>query len=394
MRFHSYFNTAVLIIKAYDGGMPLAHYLKQYFAQHKKHGSKDRKYISHLCYCFYRLGHALRELPVEERLKAALYLCTDDIAEWAILLDDNWLKQHSLLVRKRIAFIQTAYPQFKAEDIFPWTDELSEGIDKEAFVLSHLVQPDLFLRVRPGHKAMVAQKLKLEGISFTQPSENTFALPNATKIDTLIELNKEAVVQDYSSQRVAELLSLITPGKQPLTVWDCCAASGGKSLLVYDTFKHIKLTVSDIRSSIINNLQQRFALAGIRNYESFVADISNPENLQSAIANLQYQCILADAPCTGSGTWARTPEQLYFFTEEKIAHYTTLQQKIMQNVIPYIKPGGYLLYITCSVLAKENEAQVPLALQHGLTLVQEKILAGYNHKADTMFAALFTKPQA
>lgn len=391
MRFHSYFNTSIIIIRAYDGSMPLAHYLKQYFAQHKKHGSKDRKYISHLCYCHYRLGHALKELPVEERLKVALFACTDDIAEWTILFAETWMKGHSSLLRKRVAFMQTIYPAFNLMEIFPWQDELSEGIDKEAFALSHLVQPDLFLRVRPGHKAMIAHKLKLEAIAFTEMGENTIALLNSTKIDSLIALNKEAVVQDYSSQRIGELLSLINLGKGPLHVWDCCAASGGKSIQIYDTFKNVQLTVSDIRASIIHNLQRRFAQAGISNYQSFVADVSNSQNLKPEIANLLCQLIVSDVPCTGSGTWARTPEQLYFFTEDKINHYTTLQQKIITNAIPHIQASGYLLYITCSVFAQENEAMITLAQQQGLTLVQQKVLAGYSNKADTMFAALFAK---
>ena len=65
MRFQSYYNTAVYLIKAYDGSMPLVHFLKQYFAANKKHGSKDRKFIAHLCYVYYRLGHSLKPISIE-----------------------------------------------------------------------------------------------------------------------------------------------------------------------------------------------------------------------------------------------------------------------------------------------------------------------------------------
>ena len=75
MRFQSYFNTAITLIKLYDGKFPLAIFLKQYFAVHKKHGSKDRKFISHLCYCYYRLGHAFDNISTEEKLKTTLFLC-------------------------------------------------------------------------------------------------------------------------------------------------------------------------------------------------------------------------------------------------------------------------------------------------------------------------------
>lgn len=56
MYLNAHINAALHIIKQYDGQLPLAHYLRQYFAANKKHGSKDRKNISHLCYCWYRLG--------------------------------------------------------------------------------------------------------------------------------------------------------------------------------------------------------------------------------------------------------------------------------------------------------------------------------------------------
>jgi len=391
MRFQSYFNTALVLIQGYDGSVPLAAYLKQYFAQHKKHGSKDRKYISHLCYCYFRLGHALQNIPVEGRLKIALFVCTDDIAGWTILFEEEWMNNHTALLRKRVAFMQTRYP-LELTDIFPWHEELSDGIDVNVFALSHLVQPYLFLRTRPGKKSLVIQKLQQAGITFEEPRGNAITLPNATKVDAVIELNKEAVVQDYSSQQVQHFFSIIQPkAAQPITVWDCCAASGGKSILAFDSFKKMELTVSDIRQSIINNLQQRFNEAGIKEYKKFVADISSIQNLQSAIGNMQYALVVCDAPCTGSGTWARTPEQLFFFTEEKINHYSALQQKIVANVIPHIKKDGYLLYITCSVFRQENENRVAEMLQSGLTLIEEKLIEGYTNRADTMFAALFKK---
>lgn len=391
MRFQSYFNTALILINGYNGSMPLAHYLKQYFAQHKKHGSKDRRYIGHLCYCYYRLGHALKDISVEDRLRAALFISIDDIAEWNILFNEQWMKNHSGLLRKRIAFIQSIYP-FAITGIFPWQEALSEGIDTEAFAMSHLVQPDLFLRVRPGKQDAVLQKLQQNNIEYTELGNNAIALPNATKIDTVVALNKEAVVQDYSSQQVQQLFSFIKPnGREAITTWDCCAASGGKSILAFDNIKNIELTVSDIRASIIHNLQQRFFEAGIKDYKSFVADISDAANLNDVIANRQYNLVICDAPCTGSGTWGRTPEQLYFFTEDKIAHYSSLQQKIALNIIPHVKKDGYLLYITCSVFRQENEDITAIMQQQGLTLADQRVIAGYNKKADTMFAALFKK---
>ncbi|MBO9573545.1 MAG: methyltransferase domain-containing protein, partial [Chitinophagaceae bacterium] len=206
-----------------------------------------------------------------------------------------------------------------------------------------------------------------------------------TKVDTVLELNKEAVIQDKSSQQTGALLAEL----KPENIWDCCAASGGKSLMVHDIIKSARLTVSDIRPSIINNLKERFSQAGIANYRSFVADLTdNNDKLPSE----KYDLIIADVPCSGSGTWSRTPEQLYFFKEEKIDYYHQLQQKIISRIIPSITSGGYLLYITCSVFKKENEEQVAfLTEKHQLKLLQSQLIKGYHEKADTLFAALFKK---
>ncbi len=389
MRFQSYFNTAVGVINAFKGDIPLAHYLKQYFAQHKKHGSKDRKYISHLCYCYYRLGHALKSISTEERLKIALFLCNDVIDEWAVLFNDDWLNNHSALLDERIAFIKSLYP-FDVLEIFPWQTELSEGMDTYSFARSHLIQPDLFLRIRPGNKNIVSEKLKQAHIGFKEVSNSCFALPNISKVDTLIGLNKEAVVQDYSSQNIQVFFDSIGAqhnSQAKLSVWDCCAASGGKSILAYDILQNIELTVSDIRPSIIHNLQQRFSEAGIKNYKSFIADLTDAKTLAG---NQQYDVIICDAPCTGSGTWSRTPEQLYFFSDDKMEQYAALQKKIVQTVVPHIKEHGYFLYITCSVFKKENEEMVAfIQQQYGFRLVQKELLVGYDKKADSMFGVLF-----
>jgi len=385
MNFYKrYFDTAVALIKQYDGSMPLTAYLKQYFAQHKKHGSKDRKQIAHLCYCYYRLGHAVKDLPVETRLYIALYLCNNEKGEWLQLYEEEWQTAYDQDLDKRIAFLQTKY-SFRPEDIFFLLDDVSEGIDRSTFSKTHLIQPDLFIRTRPGYTPTVINKLQANQIRYELLGDNCIALSNATKVDTILQLNREAVVQDYSSQRIAEFLRLTANAHLPTTVWDCCAASGGKAILAVDTLPNIQLTVSDVRTSIIKNLKERFKEAGIHKHQSFIADLTAPYH-----ASRQYDLVICDAPCSGSGTWGRTPEQLYFITKDRIEHYASLQKKIVSNVAKAVKRGGYLLYITCSVYKAENEEVVEFIQQtNSFELIKSSVLKGYDRKADTMFAALF-----
>ncbi|HNF28708.1 MAG TPA: Fmu (Sun) domain-containing protein [Chitinophagaceae bacterium] len=395
MRFQSYLNTAVSLITNYYGNIPLVHYLKNYFAQNKKHGSKDRKAITHLCYCYFRLGKSLNEVTFEEKIKIALYLCHNKINEYGILYNNNWLANWHSSLAQRIDFVQKNYPNFSIHSIFVFTDLLSEGICKEEFVLSFFNQPQLFLRVRPNYLQTVLQKLQAAAIAYKLLNNNCIALPNTTKVDAILQVNKDVVIQDYSSQQIAQYYEIVLSAlnvnnystHKPLLVWDCCAASGGKSILLLDTFPNIKLTVSDIRESILINLAKRFKEAGINNYQSFVTDLSKE---QQDIKFNKYQFIVCDVPCSGSGTWGRTPEQIQFFTNEKLNNYTLLQQKITLQAAKHLNKNGFFLYITCSVFTTENEDIVKFLLANtALQLVQMQNIVGYNNNADTMFVALF-----
>ncbi|WP_153798806.1 Fmu (Sun) domain-containing protein [Foetidibacter luteolus] len=390
MRVLSYFNTALKITAQYDGKMPLQHYLKQYFAANKKHGSRDRKQITHACYCYYRLGRALPNQPAEERLKASLFMCNSEPAEWAALFNTDWIDNWRADIDKRIAFVALQFEEFNIGDLFQFGQALSAAGDVTAFTVAHLIQPDLFIRVRPGFEAAVKQRLAAQSIAYADYGAGCIGLPNATKTEGLFAINREAVVQDYSSQRVADFFALV-PRKPQLKVWDCCAASGGKSILAKDTLGNIDLTVTDIRPSIISNLRRRFAEAGIAEYNAAVADLS--KTLQADLLNTNYDLIICDAPCSGSGTWGRTPEQLCFFESSRVDEYAALQKRIVSNAVTRLSANGYFLYITCSVFERENEQVAGFIEQQcGLALVKKELLPGYDKKADSMFAALFRRP--
>lgn len=386
-RWHSYLNSAKEILQLYWGTEPFASFIKSYFAAHKKFGSGDRKQVSHLCYCYFRLGKAMPAIAVEERILVALFICSEESNELLEQLKPEWNERVALTSADKLSYLK--YPG-SIKDIFPWIDELSNEINPELFILSHIRQPDLFIRLRPGKENLVKQKLQQAGISFNIISDGCLALPNASKIDGIVEPDKEVVVQDYSSQRVGELIQLAGfTATEPIKVWDSCAGSGGKSILVNDILGKIDLTVSDVRESILKNLEKRFAKAGIMKYKSFVVDLTQPVlNLKPDVFNL----IVADVPCSGSGTWSRTPEQLYFFDEKKIDEYAALQRKIVSNIITHLEPGGYLLYITCSVFKKENEEVVDFIKERfHLQPVKMELIKGYDKKADTMFAGLLKK---
>ena len=388
-RYHSYINSAKTILELYKGDEPFASFIKKQFAVNKKFGSKDRKMITHICFCYFRLGKSLDQLPIDERMLTALFLCSSSTNEVLKHLKPEWNEKVELDLDEKVKLIDAS---FEYEEIFPFVDELSDGVERELFCLNHLTQPDLFLRIRPGIKEAVLTKLKAAAIAYELKGDHCITLLNSTKIDEVLLLNKEVVVQDYSSQRVGDLILNLKSEIQnrKLNVWDCCAASGGKSIMAKDLLGEIDLTVSDVRESILLNLKKRFAEAGISGYKNFAADLSAADYRLPAT---DYQLIIADVPCSGSGTWGRTPEYLRFFNKEQIVEYSALQKKITSNVIAQLQSSGYLLYITCSVYKKENEEVVNFLNQnYNLEIIEMKLLKGFEQKSDTMFAALLKKP--
>lgn len=380
-KYLSHLNSAVTILESYKGDIPFAHFIKKYFAQHKKYGSKDRKSIASICYAYFRIGHAYKDLPLQERVLIAVFLMSDPLQDVLMACKPEWNNFHAPISEK-LQSLQLA----QEINIFPWKDALSASIDALTFERSHLQQPLLFLRARKGKENALAQNCIKQNIPFQQ-GESSFALSNGTSIDALGQINRDFVVQDISSQKVGELLALIPLQNGPMKIWDCCAASGGKSILAQDVFPAIELTVSDNRETILKNLHQRFREAGIRKYHSFQADLSLP--LQRVPT---YDLVIADVPCSGSGTWGRTPEQLCYFDIRTLENFVTLQRKIISQVVKTVKPGGYFLYITCSVFQAENEMQVAFLQKNlGLHLIQDNMIKGYEKQADSMYAALLYK---
>ncbi len=387
MRFHSYLNSAVSIINTFTCDEPLSGYLKRHFAANKKYGSKDRKQIGALVYHFYRLGKTLPNTAVEEKIVMAVFLCTHNSSDFLAFHKPEWNNQIGIPIADKLALLQ-----FDANTIFPWKEELSEGIDHQAFSNSIFIQPDLFVRIRPGKNETVINKIKEAGLDFNLIADDCIALPNASKIDTVLAIDKEVVIQDYNSQQVLNYLKQPASIKQSIiSAWDCCAASGGKSILLSDILDQpFHLQVSDIRENILVNLEKRFAAAGIKNFKSSVANLATPNDKPPK--NENYQLIICDAPCSGSGTWGRTPEQLHYFKPKALLHYSDLQKKIVSNIIPQLQKDGLLIYITCSVFKKENEEIVSFIQdKFKLQLVEMNTLIGYNKKADTMFTAVFKK---
>ncbi len=357
------------IINTYNGETPLAHFLKNYYKQNPKLGSRDRKILNEMCYSWYRCSKAFDITVFEEKIKACIKYTNNG------LLSDN--------LNHIFKDIPDNNNTIEFNLLFPNAIEFSEGITKIDWLKSMLVQPSLFIRIRKD-KEQLFQLLEKATIPYRFIKDNCFALPNGAKIDELLP-PENYVVQDASSQQTGNFFK---PQKNELW-YDCCAGAGGKSLLLKDLEPGVRLTISDKRESIIYNLKQRFKLYKHIQPVAHLTDAANEKTLNTALKGKLFDSIICDAPCSGSGTFARTPEQLFFFDVNSLKEYTDKQKAISINVSKYLKPGGRIIYITCSVFKCENEDVISyLCKTTNLKLIKMQLINGISEKADSMFIAI------
>lgn len=364
-------------------GTPLARFLSGFFKRNRQMGSSDRRAVARLVYHYFRIGSAARDLDLSTRLAIADFLCSDD----SVLADhlptdfqpaiNGSLDEKIYLLEDRTAF--------RLKDIFPYSEYLSAGLDGPAYVKGLLVQPDLFIRLRPGYEAEVKAQLTEKGISFRPCGERALALPNGTSLDRIPEIRGKYAVQDYSSQQTGRYFKAGNGERW----WDACAGAGGKSLLLNSLQPGVSLLVSDVRASILRNLNERFEEAGIRRYRQKIIDLTQGTR---ALGTEQFDGIILDAPCSGSGTWGRTPEMITHFSAASLFRFSTLQQQLARQALRHLPPGKPLIYITCSVFAAENEEVVDaLRLSGDVEVEAAELISGYHHRADSLFVARLIK---
>ncbi len=370
------------ILREYPADTPLGKFLPGFYRQNKQMGSTDRRVAGRLIYNFFRLGKALSNRPADERLVVAEFLCNTQVNSFMQYFRPEWALCVDFSIDQKLQIVKTAYPDFNLEDIFPWSAQLSPSIDKQAFLQSFFTQPDLFIRVRKGFEQQVKAELNKAAVIFKDNGNNCLSMPNGTRLENIFPAQHWFEVQDQSSQQTAQFFK---PNRWE-NWWDACAASGGKSLLLHELEPDLKLVVSDIRESVLANLDERFQRAGLHKYQIKPLDLT--QNVDPELHDYVFDGIILDAPCSGSGTWGRTPEMISQFNENSIDFFKRLQKDVARNVIKYLKPGKPLIYITCSVFKAENEEVVNFIVKEsGLKLEEQMVLKGYVHKADTMYAA-------
>lgn len=164
----------------------------------------------------------------------------------------------------------------------------------------------------------------------------------------------EIEIQDEGSQLVAMLVDA-RPGER---VVDFCAGAGGKTLAIAAQMANKgRVIACDVMEGRLKRGAERFRRAGLHNIETRLLTSETDKWIKRH--KLGFDRVLVDAPCSGTGTWRRNPDARWRPEDERgIDHLLVLQSKILASAARLVRPGGRLVYATCSLLSEENEQQV------------------------------------
>lgn len=261
----------------------------------------------------------------------------------------------------------------------------AETEDIELLAKNMHTRAPLWLRVntQKTHTKDYEEQLKQAGATYEAYSHNTFKLENAGEIMNLPGFDEgHFAIQDYAAQQAARLLEA-KPGD---IVLDCCAAPGGKSAAILESqpeLAHLYILDSDARrmQRVHENFDRLGHTSTFANKTTLL--VQDASDLASNADLVQFDRILLDAPCSATGVIRRHPDIMWLRKKADIDVLVDLQQKIMESAWQQLKPGGTMLYATCSILPQENLAQIErfIATHNDATL--SPITTIHNEKVTT-----------
>jgi len=369
------------LLKSFDHGSKIASKLIQnYFRSNKNIGSKDRKFISN---CFWNI--------IKHRNKINWHLTNHNLKvtfERQIILELFFLNvdyKNDLPKIKKFFFLNNKLNKNVTDDKLKFLENLNfkKFINSEMPEYVYYELPDFLLTSLKRNFKFDWKNvaLSLSQVSFVDLRINT--LKNKTReeiLDSLREIDVPFKISKYSPigirllkrfpingnklfksgnieiQGEASQLSALLLGVKPgMQVADICAGAGGKSLVLADIMKNKGRILSlDINQKRLKQARLRFKRAGVHNVETRLVDL----NWSTKGLEKKFDLVLIDAPCSGIGTWSRSPDSRLYFNKKKLADLINIQSDLLSKGSTMVAPGGRLAYVTCSILPEEGVDQI------------------------------------
>ena len=385
--------------------------MSKYFKNNKWIGSNDRRAIAEFSYEIFRNF---------EKLKFITQKITNNFSRFFVLAHMKFNRKFSEKQIEEI-FSERKYAPEKLSEFerkflnrdlgdlpdyaqlnYPeWLDPyLRRVFDKEHFAdemkaLNGKASVDLRVNSLIATKNQAKELLKEFKIENTEYSENGLRILNG-RISRGHPAIRDGIVeiQDEGSQLIAELCG-VRPGD---TVVDYCAGAGGKTLALAAYMENKgRIFAMDKYPERLENAKKRFRRANVNNV--FCQEINNKwmkRHKESA------DVVLVDVPCSGTGTWRRNPDMRAKFCENDLKELLEVQAEILRTAQNLVKPGGRLIYSTCSILKEEDEDQIEKFLKEFNDFELQKVelknysgdflrLTPFRNNTDGFFAAAMKK---
>lgn len=364
-----------LIEAVWNSDIPADNLINDYMRARKYIGSKDRRFIAETVWNIIRNRMKLSfDAGVDEPRKIVLlYLkhYTSDNPEDifgsgqyapSALTDD----EKKLLSAEN----EEPYPDYVEAECPQW---LFAKI-KDMALLKSLNKPAAAdFRINVKNREAVIDGLKKEGYAMVSTLYSPIGLRSEDRIslgNCMAYQNGEIEVQDEASQ-LAAILCDVRPVHK---VIDYCCGAGGKSLAIaYLLNNQGHILAHDISAKRLEAIKPRMQRLGIRNIEltDLVAD-----------SDCDFDRFIIDAPCSGTGVWRRSPDAKFRLTPEAVQKLNYAQKEILETAYPKVKSGGWIVYITCSVLREENEDIVAAFLKNKPDMEQVNLREVWERKID------------
>ena len=350
--------------------VPADRALSGFLRKRKEFGSRDRKLLYDLTFSVFRwLGwthFSEKKANVERDFLASLILDGktdhDVVILWAIEhnLPEDWRgKISSSSLKNRcdmlVNWLGFSSDKLKQENLFPqwfWS-ELSIPQSKDFSIfksqLIQVLQSRSPVWIRFEDRFSIEKNFRKLGFKF-YPHPTLYGaghLSKHTNLRLLEDFRKGRMeVQDISSQAVA----LVCNPNPEENWWDVCAGAGGKTLNLAQLMKGKgKIFATDKRKSALKEAQVRCLRWGYSNISFRCLTDVKEKNIQK-----KFDGILIDAPCSGTGTWRRSPDSRWRTNVLDIERLTKVQKLLLSHYSKFVKPRGILIYSVCSILKKET----------------------------------------
>ncbi len=263
-------------------------------------------------------------------------------------LEGKTLEDPAMPIRDRMECPEWAFVELQ--------DSLGVDFEREMTAMMQPASMDLRVNLLKAKRDDVLKKLQDDGFEaragkISPLSIRIFGRPQIMQHQLFRDGAIE--IQDEGSQMVA-LVANARPGEQ---VVDFCAGAGGKTLAIGAAMNNKgRIVAMDVLGGRLSRGKERFRRAGLHNIETRELTSERDKFVKRHAGH--FDLVLVDAPCTGTGTWRREPDRRWRQLGPDLSALVSMQREILESAVRMVKPGGRLVYATCSLLTEENEEQV------------------------------------